>query len=148
MNHLAVTLCAVCLLCGAYAAAEAAQTPNFILILADDLGYGDLACYSAKDIATPQTDRMASEGAKFTSCYGAPVCSPTRAALMTGCVAQRVGIGGVLFPRNNHGLNPAEQTLPELLKAQGYATAIIGKWHLGNHEHEFDNQQYPESSMR
>jgi arylsulfatase A-like enzyme len=77
---------------------------------------------------------MAREGAKFTSCYVAPVCSPTRAALMTGSVAQRVGIGGVLFPRNNHGLNPDEQTLPELLKAQGYATAIIGKWHLGNQD--------------
>ena len=118
---------------------------QLVVILADDLGYGDLACYGAKDIATPHIDQMAREGAKFTACYVAPVCSPTRAALMTGCVAQRVGIGGVLFPRNNHGLNPDEQTLPELLKAQGYATAIIGKWHLGNQDmfqplkHGFDS---------
>jgi arylsulfatase A len=110
------------------------RKPDFIVILADDLGYGDLACYGADDIATPHIDRMALEGTKFTSFYVSPVCSPTRASLMTGCIAQRVGIGGVLFPRNNHGLNPDERTLPELLKAQGYATAIIGKWHLGNQD--------------
>ncbi|MHB8898876.1 MAG: sulfatase family protein [Thermoguttaceae bacterium] len=88
---------------------------------------------------------MAKEGVKLTNFYVAPVCSPTRASLMTGCIAQRVGIGGVLFPRNNHGLNPDERTLPELLKEQGYATAIIGKWHLGNQDmfqplnHGFDS---------
>lgn len=131
MKHLTIILCALCILCGS---SQAARKPNIIVILADDLGYGDLACYGAKDIATPHIDRMASEGAKFTSCYVAPVCTPTRASLMTGCIAQRVGIGGVMFPRNNHGLNPDENTLPELLKAQGYATAIIGKWHLGNQD--------------
>jgi arylsulfatase A-like enzyme len=110
------------------------RKPNFIVILSDDLGYGDLACYGADDIATPHIDRVALEGTKFTSFYVSPVCSPTRASLMTGCIAQRVEIGGVLFPRNNHGLNPDERTLPELLKAQGYATAIIGKWHLGNQD--------------
>jgi arylsulfatase A len=110
------------------------RKPSFIVILADDLGYGDLACYGATDVATPNIDRMADEGTKFTSFYVSPVCSPTRASLMTGSIAQRVGIGGVLFPRNNHGLNPEERTLPELLKAQGYATAIIGKWHLGNQD--------------
>ena len=75
---------------------------------------------------------MANEGAKFGSFYVSAVCSPTRASLMTGSHPTRVGIGGVMFPRNNHGLNPDEITLPELLKGQGYATAIIGKWHLGN----------------
>jgi arylsulfatase A-like enzyme len=110
------------------------RKPNFIVILADDLGYGDVGCYGADNVATPHIDRMAQEGTKFTSFYVCPVCSPTRASLMTGCIAQRVGIGGVLFPRNNHGLNPDERTLPELLKEQGYATAIIGKWHLGNQE--------------
>jgi arylsulfatase A len=134
MNLRSFFLCALCILCGSSAAAEAAQQPNFIVILADDLGYGDLGCYGAKDVDTPHIDRMAQEGAKCTSFYVAPVCSPTRASLMTGSIAQRVGIGGVLFPRNNHGLNPDEKTLPELLKEQGYATAIIGKWHLGNQD--------------
>ena len=108
--------------------------PNFIVILADDLGYGDLGCYGATDVATPNLDRMAKDGAKLTSFYVSPVCSPSRASLMTGCIARRVGIGGVLFPRHDHGLNPDEKTLPELLKAKGYATAIIGKWHLGNQD--------------
>jgi len=135
LRHLLILfLCALCVLCGSIEAAEAAQKPNIIVILADDLGYGDLGCYGAKDVATPNLDRMAKEGAKLTSFYVSPVCSPTRASLMTGCIAQRVGIGGVLFPRNNHGLNPDEKTLPELLKAQGYATAIVGKWHLGNQD--------------
>jgi arylsulfatase A-like enzyme len=132
MKRLATILCGLGVLCGV--SARAAEKPNFIVILADDLGYGDLACYGAKDIATPHIDQMAREGAKFTSCYVASVCSPTRASLMTGCIPQRVGIGGVLFPRNDYGLNPDETTLPELLKAQGYATAIIGKWHLGNQD--------------
>nr|WP_231602993.1 sulfatase [Neorhodopirellula pilleata] len=105
-----------------------------IVILADDLGYGDLSCYGADDIATPIIDQMSKEGAKLNSFYVSPVCSPTRASLMTGSHSTRVGIGGVLFPRNNHGLNPNEITLPELLKNQGYATAIVGKWHLGNQD--------------
>ncbi|MBR9802569.1 sulfatase [bacterium] len=113
---------------------ESAEKPNIIVILADDLGYGDLACYGAKDIATPAIDRMAAEGVKCNSFYVSAVCSPTRASLMTGSHSIRVGIGGVMFPRNNHGLNPEEITLPELLKDQGYATAIIGKWHLGNED--------------
>jgi len=115
-------------------AQSAERQPNFVVILADDLGYGDLGCCGAKDIATPHIDKMAREGAKFNACYVAPVCSPTRASLMTGTHPTRVGIGGVLFPRNNHGLNPNEITLPELLKRQDYATAIIGKWHLGNQD--------------
>jgi arylsulfatase A len=134
VKHLTAILCALCVLCGSSASAVAAEKPNFIVILADDLGYGDLGCYGAKDVATPHLDRMAQEGVKFTSFYAAPVCSPTRASLMTGSIAQRVGIGGVLFPRNNHGLNPDEKTLPELLKEKSYATAIIGKWHLGNQD--------------
>ncbi len=134
MNQLTSLLCALCVLCGSSVAAEAGQQPNFIVILADDLGYGDLGCYGATDVRTPHIDHMAEEGTKFTSFYVSPVCSPTRASLMTGSIAQRVGIGGVLFPRSNHGLNPGEITLPELLKQQGYATAIIGKWHLGNQD--------------
>lgn len=128
-------LFATCTLAAPLAAQGAAPPkPNFIVILADDLGYGDLACYGGCGVTTPHLDRMAQEGARFTSFYVAPVCSPTRASLMTGSIAQRVGIGGVLFPRNNHGLNPDEKTLPELLKEQGYATGIVGKWHLGNQD--------------
>jgi len=134
-RHLLIfLLCALSVLCGSIEAAPAVPKPNIIVILADDLGYGDLGCYGAKDVATPNLDRMAKEGARLTSFYVSPVCSPTRASLMTGCIAQRVGIGGVLFPRNNHGLNLDEKTLPELLKEQGYATAIVGKWHLGNQD--------------
>ncbi|NJM54817.1 MAG: sulfatase-like hydrolase/transferase [Verrucomicrobiae bacterium] len=121
------------ILCNVVGAASPPQ-PNINFILADDLGYGDLACYGSDKVATPNLDGMAKEGMKLTSFYVAPVCSPTRASFMTGCIPQRVGIGGVLFPRNTHGLNPDEITLPELLKKQGYATAIIGKWHLGNQD--------------
>ncbi len=139
MNRFIHTVhCFICLLVtlamGVSAAMANDRKPNVVVILADDLGYGDLSCYGAEDIATPHIDGMATEGAKFNSFYVSPVCSPTRAALMTGSHSTRVGIGGVMFPRNNHGLNPDEITLPELLKDQGYATAIIGKWHLGNQD--------------
>ena len=90
------------------ALAAAEKKPNIIVILTDDLGYGDIACYGATDIATPHIDRMAKDGVKLTSFYVSPVCSPSRASLMTGSHGKRVGIGGVLFPRNNHGLNPDE----------------------------------------
>ncbi len=116
------------------ASLPAKEKPNVLVILADDLGYADIGCFGAKDIATPHLDRMAKEGVSLTSFYVSAVCSPTRAALMTGCIPQRVGIGGVMFPRNTHGLNPDETTLPELMRAQGYATALIGKWHLGNQD--------------
>ena len=128
----AVVLTLACLHLKAQATDQ--RPPNIVFILADDLGYGDLSCYGADDIATPNIDRMTAEGVKFNSFYVSAVCSPTRAALMTGSHSTRVGIGGVMFPRNNHGLNPDEITLPELLKNQGYVTAIIGKWHLGNQD--------------
>lgn len=134
--HIALSLCILFAVAAreANAGSPDERQPNVIVILADDLGYGDLSCYGAKDIATPNIDRMGAEGAKFNSFYVSSVCSPTRAALMTGSHSTRVGIGGVMFPRNNHGLNSTEITLPELLKGQGYATAIIGKWHLGNQD--------------
>ena len=109
-----------------------AAKPNLVVILADDLGYGDLGCQGSTTIATPRIDRMAREGARFTSAYAAaPFCSPSRAALLTGRLPARAGVPYVLFPAEHHGLPAAEITLAELLKKQGYATACIGKWHLG-----------------
>ena len=112
----------------------AADRPNVIVIYADDQGYGDLSCYGATKLKTPNLDRMAAEGMKFTDFYvSAPVCSPTRSSLMTGCYPRRVGMHQhVLFPHSKRGLNPSEITIAELLKAQGYATACVGKWHLGH----------------
>lgn len=115
---------------------DKAEIPNVIIIFADDLGYGDLSCYGNPTIHTPNIDKMAQEGAKFTQFYvGAPVCSPSRAALLTGCYPKRVGLHvGVLMPNSNTGLNPNEETIAELLKEKGFATACIGKWHLGHHK--------------
>ena len=115
--------------------AQAAEIrpPNIIHIIGDDVGYDDLSCYSAPKIKTPNLDKLASQGMRFTSFYApAPTCTPTRAALMTGCYAQRVGLPRVLFPNDNLGLSDQEITIAQLLKTRGYATACIGKWHLGH----------------
>ena len=111
------------------------RLPNFVFLLADDLGYADLGCYGSDKIATPNLDRMAAEGIRFNDFYtGEPVCTPTRAALMTGCYPKRVGLHRhVLFPTSKTGLNPSEITVARVLKDQGYATMCIGKWHLGHH---------------
>ncbi len=109
------------------------KKPNFILINCDDLGYGDLACYGSKVNATPFLDQMAREGIRFTDYHVmSPVCSASRAALMTGCYPQRVGINGVLFPGEAIGLHPNEITIASILKQQGYRTKIVGKWHCGD----------------
>ena len=115
-------------------AASAAETrpPNVVLILADDMGYADLGCFGAEKIKTPNIDRMAAEGTKFTSFYVAQaVCSASRAALMTGCYANRVGMQGALNHTSREGIHPDELLLPEMCKKAGYATAAFGKWHLG-----------------
>lgn len=119
--------------------------PNVIIFLTDDQGYNDLGCYGSKHIKTPRIDKMAAEGMRFTDFYTpAPVCTPTRAGLLTGCHPQRISMmwfeneredgtpGHVLFSRSVHGLNPAEITIAEILKPRGYDTMIIGKWHLGD----------------
>ena len=113
-------------------AASKQDLPNIILINIDDLGYADISPFGGKT-PTPNLERMAREGMKLTSHYAAPVCSPSRAAMMTGCYPKRVlPIPGVLFPGAAVGLNPAERTIAEVLKEKGYATACIGKWHLGD----------------
>jgi arylsulfatase len=108
-----------------------ARTPNIVFILCDDLGYGDLGVYGSK-IRTPHFDRLASEGVRFTNfCSADPVCSPSRAALLTGRYPTRVGVPRVLFPEDTNGLNLDETTLANVLKGRGYRTMCIGKWHLG-----------------
>ena len=111
-----------------------ASNPNFIIIFTDDQGYGDLSCFGSKTIKTPHIDRLASEGRKFTSfMVASPVCTPSRAALLTACYPKRVGMHQhVLFPSSRKGLHPGEHTIADHLKAQGYATACFGKWHLGH----------------
>ncbi|MCP5516682.1 MAG: sulfatase [Verrucomicrobiales bacterium] len=115
------------------AAAAADVRPNFVFINIDDLGYADIGPFGSTLNRTPNLDRMAAEGRRLTSFYGAPVCSPSRAALMTGCYPKRaLPIPHVLFPGNAVGLAPEEITIAELLREAGYTTAIIGKWHLGD----------------
>lgn len=110
------------------------RPPNFIVILTDDQGYADVGVYGAQGFETPNLDRLAREGIRFTSFYMAnSACSPSRAALLTGSYPDRVGIPEVLSPRSTLGLNPDEITIAELLKSRGYATAAVGKWHLGDH---------------
>ena len=137
MNHsprfllLALTLFAIL---ATALASLAADKPNFILIFTDDQGYNDLGCFGSTKIKTPNIDKLAAEGRKFTSFYVAsPVCSPSRAALLTACYPKRVGMEKhVIFPAHKHGLHTDEVTIADTLKAAGYATACIGKWHLGH----------------
>jgi len=117
----------------------AADQPNFVLIYCDDLGYGDLGCFGSTKHRTPNVDRMASEGMRFTSFYvTSGVCTPSRSSLMTGCYPRRVNMHvdasgrGVLFPVAKKGLHPDEITVAEVLRDQGYTTGCIGKWHLGD----------------
>ena len=118
-----------------------AERPNVVLINCDDLGYGDLGCYGSPQHRTPHLDRMAAEGARFTDfLMASPVCSPSRAAMLTGCYPLRIGfggkegggLGGVLFPGWPIGLDPGEVTIARVLRDTGYATMAIGKWHCGD----------------
>jgi arylsulfatase A-like enzyme len=116
------------------ASSAADRPPNVVLILADDLGYGDLSCYGATGWKTPNLDKLAADGVRFTDFYVAQaVCSASRTALLTGCYPNRVGILGALGPQSQHGIHDDETTIAEVLKTRGYATAIFGKWHLGHH---------------
>ena len=138
------------------------KPPNVVVIFADDLGYGDLGCFGSS-IPTPNLDALAGEGVRLTRFYSAsPVCSPARAALLTGRYPARTGIVNVLMPPDKNGLSPSENTLPKILKTRGYRTACVGKWHLGSRsgvmpcDHGFDefyglpysNDMYPLPMMR
>lgn len=118
------------------------QKPNVIIIFTDDQGYQDLGCFGSPDIQTPYLDKMAKEGIKLTDFYAAQaVCSASRAALLTGCYPNRVGIHGAFMPDSKKGLNPSETTMAEMLKGNGYATGMFGKWHLGDHPDFMPNNQ-------
>ncbi|MDD4873085.1 MAG: sulfatase [Kiritimatiellae bacterium] len=124
---------------------ESAAKPNFVVIFIDDMGYGDIEPYGSKVNRTPNLSRMAAEGMKLTSFYAAPVCTPSRAQIMTGCYAKRVSMPNVIFPSCPTGLSTEEKTVARLLKDRGYSTMCIGKWHLGDQpeflptKHGFDH---------
>ena len=118
---------------GAGAAAGADRPPNIVHVVGDDIGYDDIGAFGAKDIPTPNLDRLARQGMRLTRFYApSPLCTPTRAAILTGSYAPRVGLPDVLFPFSKTGLADSEITIAELLKGRGYATALVGKWHLGH----------------
>jgi arylsulfatase A-like enzyme len=127
------------------AQADPARAPNIVILLADDLGYGDLGCYGHPTIRTPNLDRMAAEGLKFTQYYAWNYCTPSRAALLTGRLPVRSGLNRVLGPKSTGGIADQEITLAQALKKRGYVTMCIGKWHLGHHprylptRHGFDH---------
>lgn len=135
-SHLALlslTLAACCLP-PALHAASTSTPPNVVIIFCDDLGYADIGPFGATAYKTPHLDRMAREGRKFTNFHvSQPVCSASRAALLTGCYNNRIGIHGALGPNSKHGIGEQERTLAEMFKEKGYATGMAGKWHLGHH---------------
>jgi arylsulfatase A len=135
-------LFAVLLVCTLGSFAQNSKKPNVIIIFNDDLGYQDLGCYGSPNIKTPRVDQLAKEGIQFTDFYAAsPVCSASRAALLTGCYPQRVGVPGVISAGANQGLAPKYNTLAELMKTVGYATAAVGKWHLGDQAQHLPTNQ-------
>ena len=118
-------------------AGTAAAKPNLVVILADDLGNADLG-YRGSDIKTPNIDKLATGGVRLESFYGMTVCTPSRAALMTGRYPMRYGLQTlVIFPSHTYGLATDERTLPQALKEAGYYTAMIGKWHLGHADKKY-----------
>jgi len=109
-----------------------APPPNVVVVLTDDHGWGDVGAFGATDIPTPNLDALAADGMRLTSFYSAPSCTPSRGMLLTGAYGQRLGLPTAYFPGSTEGLSPEEITLAELLRERGYATALVGKWHLGD----------------
>ncbi|MFO1440335.1 MAG: sulfatase [Verrucomicrobiaceae bacterium] len=123
----------LCCLLALVSSLAAAATPNIVIIFMDDMGYADVGCFGAQGYQTPNIDKLAAEGRKFTNFHVAqPVCSASRTALLTGCYPNRLGMHGALGPSAKHGINADEMTIAELVKQKDYATAAVGKWHLGS----------------
>jgi len=147
LTRIFTTITMFVILCLASAGSAQPPRPNLVIIYVDDLGYSDVGCYGSPLIRTPRIDQLAREGMRFTDAYSpAPVCTPSRAGLLTATHPQRLGlmqlpnetprggVGRVLYANSRHGLHPEEITLAELLRAHGYATMCVGKWHLGDAE--------------
>ena len=111
---------------------HARELPNFVFIMTDDQGYGDLGCYGHPTIRTPNIDAIAARGVRFTDFYARHKCSPARATLMSGAYNFRVGVGSIVYPHSSVGMCQETVTIPEMLKEKGYTSALVGKWHLGH----------------
>ncbi len=137
-----VTASCLLMLCGEATAEEPPRRPNLVVLLADDLGYGDLGCYGHPHITTPHLDRLAARGARLTACYaGAPVCSPSRVALLTGRNPYRAGVVDWIPDQSPMHLRSSELTIANVLKQQGYRTAHFGKWHCNGRFNQADQPQ-------